>query len=162
MEPRFESLKEIRLTGMKLPMSLADNKTAALWSRFMPRRQEIKNKAGTELYSVQIYDPLYFDEFSPTREFEKWAAMPVNGHGEIPEGMEPLGIPGGEYAVFFYRGAASRGPEVFGYIFGEWLPKSGYLLDNRPHFEILGEKYKNEDPESEEEIWIPVRLKKLQ
>jgi len=32
-------------------------------------------------------------------------------------------------------------------------------LDNRPHFEVLGEKYKNGDPESEEEIWIPVKEK---
>jgi AraC family transcriptional regulator len=45
----------------------------------------------------------------------------------------------------------------FTYIFTRWLPASGYQLDNRPHFEILGDKYKNNDPESEEEIWIPVR-----
>jgi AraC family transcriptional regulator len=36
---------------------------------------------------------------------------------------------------------------------------SAYDLDNRPHFEILGEKYKNESPDSEEELWIPVKLK---
>jgi AraC family transcriptional regulator len=40
-----------------------------------------------------------------------------------------------------------------------WLPSSDYVLDNRPHFEILGEKYKINDPESEEKIWIPVRKK---
>lgn len=44
------------------------------------------------------------------------------------------------------------------YIYGSWLPNSTeYARDNRPHFEILGEKYKNNDPESEEEIWIPVK-----
>jgi AraC family transcriptional regulator len=32
-------------------------------------------------------------------------------------------------------------------------------LDNRPHFEILGEKYKQGSPDSEEEIWIPVKEK---
>lgn len=40
-----------------------------------------------------------------------------------------------------------------------WLPASDYNLDNRPHFEVLGEKYKNNDPTSEEEIWIPIKLK---
>jgi AraC family transcriptional regulator len=35
-----------------------------------------------------------------------------------------------------------------------------YELDDRPHFEILGDKYKNNDPNSEEEIWIPIKLKK--
>lgn len=48
---------------------------------------------------------------------------------------------------------------IFQYIFGTWLPASGYYLDNRPHFEILGHKYKNNDPDSEEEIWIPVKPK---
>jgi AraC family transcriptional regulator len=40
------------------------------------------------------------------------------------------------------------------------LPNSNYHLDDRPHFEILGEKYKNADPGSEEEIWIPIKAKK--
>ena len=34
-----------------------------------------------------------------------------------------------------------------------------YTLDDRPHFEILGEKYKNQDPDSEEELWIPIKPK---
>ena len=34
-----------------------------------------------------------------------------------------------------------------------------YILDNRPHFEVLGGKYKNNDSNSEEEIWIPVKQK---
>lgn len=29
-----------------------------------------------------------------------------------------------------------------------WLPNSDYLLDDRPHFELLGDKYKNNDPNS--------------
>jgi AraC family transcriptional regulator len=33
------------------------------------------------------------------------------------------------------------------------------VLDNRPHFEILGEKYKQGSTDAEEEIWIPVSLK---
>jgi AraC family transcriptional regulator len=77
----------------------------------------------------------------------------------IPKEMEPYLLPEGLYAVFNYKGAASQGANMFRYIFGTWLPASDYLLDNRPHFEILGEKYKNEDPESEEEIWIPIKTK---
>jgi AraC family transcriptional regulator len=36
---------------------------------------------------------------------------------------------------------------------------SGYEIDARPHFEILGSKYVNADAESEEEIWIPIKEK---
>jgi AraC family transcriptional regulator len=62
----------------------------------------------------------------------------------------------GDYAVFNYRGS-SADPRIFQYIYGEWIPNSEYVLDDRPHFEILGEKYKNNDPNSEEEIWIPIK-----
>ena len=73
--------------------------------------------------------------------------------------METYILPGGLYAVFLHKGAATTGPKTFQYIFGTWLPESDYSLDIRPHFEILGEKYKNDDPDSEEEIWIPIKPK---
>lgn len=82
--------------------------------------------------------------------------MEVNEASEdFPEEMKILVIPAGKYVVFEYKGL-SNNPEVFQYIFGDWLPNSGYQLDNRPHYEVLGEKYKNNDPDSEEEIWIPI------
>ena len=73
--------------------------------------------------------------------------------------METFTLIGGLYVVFLYQGIASAGAKTFQYILGTWLPNSEYTLDNRPHFEILGEKYKNEDPSSEEEIWIPIKFK---
>jgi AraC family transcriptional regulator len=39
------------------------------------------------------------------------------------------------------------------------LPGSDYSLDSRAHFEILGKKYKHDDPNSEEEVWIPIKIK---
>jgi AraC family transcriptional regulator len=71
--------------------------------------------------------------------------------------MESFILTGGLYAVFIHKGAASEGKRTFSYIFGPWLPASEYSIDDRPHFEILGKKYKNEDPCSEEEIWIPIK-----
>ena len=72
--------------------------------------------------------------------------------------METFLLEGGLYAVFIHRGS-STDTSTFHYIFSTWLPKSNYILDSRPHFEVLGEKYKNGDPDSEEEIWIPIKLK---
>ena len=70
--------------------------------------------------------------------------------------MEAFTLRGGLYAVFDYQG---NSPEIFQYISQKWLPNSDYKLDKRPHFEILGEKYKNNNPDSEEEIWIPITKK---
>lgn len=159
MKLRIEILSEKKLVGKRMIMSLVDNKTSLLWREFMLRRTEITNSVGIELYSMQLLSPAYFENFNPAAEFEKWAAAEVTDFNKIPEGMEGFELPGGLYAVFLYTGAASEGAKVFQYIFGEWLPASEYVLDDRPHFEILGEKYKNDSPDSEEEIWIPVKLK---
>lgn len=159
MKPRIEVLGEKKLIGMRMNMSLTENRTAELWQGFMSRRKEIKNSIGTDLYSVQVYEDTYFSNFSPSADFEKWAASEVKDFETVPDEMETLVLSGGLYAVFLHKGAASTAPETFQHIFGKWLPDSEYALDNKPHFEILGTKYKNGDPTSEEEIWIPIKTK---
>ncbi|MCX6257364.1 MAG: GyrI-like domain-containing protein [Bacteroidia bacterium] len=156
MNPRIEILTEKKLIGQRMTMSLSNNKTVELWKNFMTKRKEIQNNIGTELYSIQIFDHLYFNNFSPDSEYDKWATIEVTDFDNVPEKMETITLQGGLYAVFLHKGAARTGPKTFQYIFGTWLPDSDYALDNRPHFEILGEKYKNEDPDSEEEVWIPI------
>lgn len=157
MQPQFVSIDSKKLLGICLEMSLAENRTGELWRSFMSRLKEIETRVGNNLYSLQVYDEDYFQRFDPRREFEKWALVEVKNFSVIPDEMEPFELPGGLYAVFQHKG---MGTEIFQYIFSEWLPKSDYFLDNRPHFEILGEKYKQGSPDSEEEIWIPVKSKK--
>lgn len=157
--PRIELLIEKKLAGKHLLMSLADNKTGQLWQSFMPRRREIVHMIGTDLYSLQQYHPTYFQNFNPAAEFEKWAAVEVASFDHLPEGIEAFTLPSGRYAVFTHIGGPATGPQTFQYIFGTWLPASAYVLDDRPHFELLGAKYNNNDPMSEEEIWIPVKEK---
>lgn len=157
MTPRIETVGERKVVGLRLTMSLSMNRTRELWQNFLQRRNEIKNQVGTELYSIQLYDDNYFRTFSPHTTFDKLAAVEVKDFTEVPYGMVDFTLPSGLYAVFLHKGAASTGPATFNYIFSTWLPNSEYHLDNRPHFEVLGEKYKNDDPSSEEEIWIPVK-----
>jgi AraC family transcriptional regulator len=157
MQPRIEKITEKKLVGKRLRMSLSENKTSELWRSFMQRRNEVRNAIGVDLFSLQVYDSLYFTEFNPNAEFEKWATVEVTDFDSVPDEMETFTLANGLYAVFVHKGATTTGPETFQYIFGTWLPNSGYTLDNRPHFEVLGEKYKNDDPDSEEEIWIPIK-----
>ena len=107
---------------------------------------------------MQLYKPNHFADFNPTSEIEKWATVEVSDFNKVPIGMETYVLPGGLYAVFDYKGL-STDSSIFQYIFGTWLPDSDYALDDRPHFEVLGDKYKNNDPNSEEEIWIPIKAK---
>jgi AraC family transcriptional regulator len=160
MEPSIKDLKEIKLAGRKARMSFANNKTRELWQSFMPGRKEIKNIIGAGRYSVEVYnDTEFFINFNPEREFEKWAVVRVNDFDNLPDGMEALTIPAGKYAVFIYKGRPGEAEGTYRYILGTWLPGSEYKLDDRPHFAYMGERYKGDDPDSEEEIWIPVKKK---
>lgn len=160
LKPVIKLLYQKQLIGKRLIMTLAGNKTFELWRSFMPARKEINNKLSEDLISMRVYNGSYgFTNIDMDAEFEKWAAVEVADFTSVPDGMETFILPGGQYAVFYYKGL-NTDTSIFRYIFGTWLPASGFVLDDRPHFEILGEKYKNNDPDSEEEIWIPVRVKK--
>jgi AraC family transcriptional regulator len=42
-------------------------------------------------------------------------------------------------------------------IFQEWLPRSGFEVDSREHFELLEDGYSPVNSEATEEVWIPIR-----
>jgi AraC family transcriptional regulator len=155
MNPKIKTFPQTKFIGKHLSFTYADYRAFELWSSFMPRRKEIQNSVGTELYNIQV-NPENFD-FSPTSPFVKWAAVAVSNFDFIPEGMETLVLEEKMYAVFNYKGDQSGAAAFFNAIYTQWLPTSGYELGNHPQFEILGEKYKNNDPDSEEEIWIPIQ-----
>lgn len=140
-------------------MSLVNNQTAELWRSFISRRKDITNNLTNDMISMQVYGQTYFTDFKPTKEFEKWATVEVANFNNVPNDLETFMLKGGIYAVFDYKGLSTDN-SVFQFIFGTWLPNSDYDLDDRPHFEVLGTKYKNNDPTSEEEIWIPIQPKK--
>lgn len=160
MIPRTVMLEPKTLAGKVLKMSFAEDRTVELFRDFMPRRNEIGCRVSNDIFCVSIYDDQSDPaNFNPTSIFEKWAAVEVEDFDHIPEGMERLELPGGLYAVFDHKGGPAAAPRTFGFIFGTWLAGSDYSIDKRPHFEVLGEKYGDGGPDSEEEIWLPIKPK---
>ena len=160
MKLRIERSNEKRLIGKRLTMSFANYKVGELWRSFMLKRKEITNNLNNDLISMVIYKPTHFADFKPTNEFERWATVEVENFDNVLSDMETFTLPGGLYAVFNHKGS-SNDHSIFHHIFEDWLPNSNYDLDDRPHFEVLGDKYKSNDPASEEEIWIPIKQKNI-
>jgi AraC family transcriptional regulator len=158
IQPRIMTVGSKKLIGQRLTMSLADYRIGELWKSFAAKRNQIVNALNNDLISMAIYQPHHFASFHPTNEFERWATVEVENYDLLPAGLETFDLPSGLYAVFDYQGL-STDTSIFQYILGTWLPASEFVLDNRPHFEVLGEKYKNNDPKSEEEIYIPIKAK---
>ncbi len=159
-EPRIEVVGERKLVGMHLHMSLAQDRTGELWGAFMPRKKEVLHPISTDLICMQVYEGLpSFSQFNAETEFVKWAAVEVGDNSLVPVGMEAYTLAGGMYAVFVHKGLPDSFSQTAQFIFRDWLPKSRYELDNREHFEVMGERYRHNDPSSEEQVWVPIRIR---
>lgn len=157
--PRIETASSKQLVGKRLSMSYAQDRTPELFRSFMPHRNTIAKKVDEFVYAVNIFpDHLPIESIAATTTFEKWAVAEVREFVDLPDGMEAYTLPGGLYAVFIHHGPASAFAKTFGYIFGTWLPASIYSYDiSRPRFEKISPSYKPDDPNAEEEIWIPIK-----
>lgn len=157
VEPKIIVIEEKNLIGLKIETSLVQNKTFQLWRTFKPKVKSIPNRIGTDFYSLQVYPKTFgTSDFMPTTVFEKWAAVEVSDYEQELENFEKINIPSGKYAVFTHKGTSAEFQKTAHYIYAIWLPKSGYQLAEKPHFEILGEKYILNHPNSEERVWIPI------
>ena len=157
-EPTIKMTNEKKLVGIHRPMNISEYNVFPLWSSFLQRRKEIANSVNTDLISMTVYKAGYFTNFNPATLFEKWITVEVANFDNVPNGMNTYTLQSGLYAVFHYKGINTN-HDIFDYIFRTWLPNSKYELDDRPHFEVLGAKYKNNDFNSEEDIWVPIKPK---
>ncbi|MBX3723728.1 MAG: GyrI-like domain-containing protein [Turneriella sp.] len=161
VQPKIESMTEKKLIGIRMQMNFSKYQVGQLWASFMPQHGKIKNRSNRDLLSLASYpEGFSFSKvhFNPELNFERWAGAEVESFDHVPQGMEALVISAGLYAIFHYKGL-NTDTSIFEYIHGAWLPNSPYVLDQRPHFEVLGDRYKNGDPDSEEDIYIPIRSK---
>ncbi len=157
MNPQIKQVSNTLVAGLRKPMSLTNDTTFLLWSSFMPRRREITQNVNSSLISMTVYDSNFnINQFTPNTQFDKWACVEITTTENLPNEFETYTIPAGTYAVFVFKGLPQMAPQFFQKIFMEWLPNLGYKLAEGPHFAVMGEKYKNNDPESEEEIFIPI------
>jgi AraC family transcriptional regulator len=157
---RVETIAEKKVLGKQMITNLALNNMPIIFQSFMPCVKNIVNRVNADIISMQIYNPaLDLNTFNANTNFQKWAACEVTTFdNHLPE-LETFIILSGLYAIFLHKGNSMQAAQTFGYIFGTWLPESVYVLDNRPHFEILGSKYIRNSSESEEEVWIPIKPK---
>lgn len=160
MDFKVVEVKSKKLVGKSLEMSFTENRTGDLWRSFAPMIKEIPSRAGTDRVSLQIYPNEFMQD--PTLKFTKWALVEVSNYSSELNELEQFNFTGGLYAVFNYKGNVIQASIFFKKIFAECIPASVYELDNsRPHFEILPiGKYDPMDENSEEDIYIPIKLKK--
>lgn len=112
--------------------------------------------SGIEHFSIYHDDPEITKSGSLRTDVCLVIHKPVQPQGEI--GIKE--IQGGKYAVFNYTGPYSNLGSAYDYIFGEWLPDSGYeLRNNAPTLEKYINNPKRVTPAKlKTEIFLPLKI----
>ena len=153
MNPKIIKISETKIIGLKSTMHHGEyGKIVALWKRFMRNAKAIKNRVNKDFIAMQSYP----DFNNLKASYDIWASVEVKDTNAIANGMETFTIPKGDYAVFLHKGLDAAA--TYQQIMTEWLPNSGYKIDDRPHFQVMGEMYKNGSPDSEEDFYVPIQL----
>lgn len=153
--PEILEIKPKKMVMMKIETSLANNKTVELWQRFKPRVREVESRVGTDSYAIQVYNS-GMAAFTPTTLFEMIAAVEVEDHNHVPDGLSTFTLEGGKYAKFMHHGPASTFAKTYQHIHQVWLPQSDYSIDQRNHFQVMSKDYQPQDPNAQEEVWVPI------
>ncbi len=153
MSPKFIQSSEKKVIGMQSTMRQNQyGNIVALWKRFMPQKNKIQNIINDELIAMQVYSNFN----TPENSFKIWACVEVSSLEAIPEGMTGFTIPEGKYAIFLHKGMDASA--TYQRIMSQWLSNSGFEIDDRPHFQVMGKTYKNGSLDSEEDFYVPIRL----
>ncbi len=158
-DARIEKIQAKKLIGMHIETSAANSQATKVWKAFMPLQKEVQGTHEGVFLSVQDFPSQWsFSTFDPNASFTTWAAKEIFPDTDIPEGFSTTHILGGQYAVCTHHGIAASIGFTLSYMYGKWIPESGYQIDTaRKHFELLGKDYLGPtNPDTKEEVWIPI------
>lgn len=135
----------------EVPLAEAAARIGALWRDFMAT-VPLPGQIGQETYGITCT----FDGVN----MEYMAGVRVEGFenldAAVPAGR--VAVPAAEYAVFTHVGTNDRIPETWEGIM-EWVRTNGRFVDgDSPPLEIYGAAYDPASPNSQFEIWFPVKL----
>lgn len=125
-----------------------------MWARFVPLMGGIPGRLNPAV-TYGICCPL--EDARESDRFSYVAGVQVGSLEEIPRGMTGVQVPAARYAVFGHvHGIGPALVRTMRYIFGEWLPASGYELSG-PDFEYYDERFDPATSTGEFFIYVPIR-----
>ena len=168
MEPRIVRKESFKVVGMEITTTLRSNwanrDIAKLWTRFHARMDEIVNRTNPPVaYGIcgNVAEEPSPPEKTEDTEYTDLVSVEASGFDDIPEGMTGRTIPERTYAVFTHKGPLfpNHLQQTYDYIYGTWVPQSGYELDGGFDFEFYDERFTAvDDDASELDIYVPIKV----
>jgi AraC family transcriptional regulator len=149
-DPEIILDKEFRVIGLSKLVKPGDKSIRNLWNDFNARKSEIVH-AVTPNHLLGLCE--YMPDITDEDEFGYVACVEVEDFCCLPEGMIKKVIPSSKYAVFTHRGPIQELKGTYNYIYGAWLPNSGYELEELDTIEL----YPLDNHANGFDIYIPIK-----
>lgn len=139
------------LAGLRRVHAFADapREIPRQWAEFR-ELGEIPGRVGSSAYGVMCGT----DTARQTMEY--MCAVEVASFDALPASLGRMRVPAATYAVFTHRGNVASIADTWGWIWREWLPRSGVTPADTPDFELYDERYDARTGDGDVEIWFPV------
>lgn len=155
MNYRIEEKGKLKIVGEKKWVSTINGQQMKeipkMWNELPKGKMDLIKSLNDKKEIIGLCADMYNDGF------DYWIGSITNK--ECPEELYEIEIPASTWAIFEVVGPIRPLPnkmqDIWGRIFSEWFPSSGYKHAEVPEIEY----YSNEDMMSENyksEIWIPV------
>lgn len=161
MEPRFEEKNGFYVVGLgdKFERGKTEGIGERLWPEFIKQLDGVKNKKGQDkgrFITYGVCQEVWIDEHIQDY-FRYYAAVEVDPGTKPPQGMELIKIEKQKYAIFTHRTGIKNLDHTNQYIWGTWLPQSGYELAPASDLEVYPGDFQPPEHDVPIEIWVPLK-----
>jgi AraC family transcriptional regulator len=159
LTPEIVTLPDMTIVGMQTLVSTKNNIISNLWMRFIPRVGEIKERAKTDAMLGISYDlqEISADQVTRESQFFYLAGVIVSDIKDLSEGMTYRKVMKHKYAKFTHRGTLEKLGDTYNYMYGQWLPKSAYDVDEiAPEIEWYDNRFMPDSANSAFDIYLPI------
>ncbi|MGF6812447.1 AraC family transcriptional regulator [Paraburkholderia sp. Clong3] len=149
--PRFEDARAFLVAGLSERYTCESSKAIpSQWQRFGAWYGRVPGQVGKVAYGVG-YNA---DELG---NFDYMCGVEVSDFSALPPELSRVRIAAQRYAVFAHREHISGIRRTMNTIWNQWLPASGHVPADAPHFERYGEQFDPVTGMGGVEVWLPLK-----
>ena len=156
-DPVFQAKDAFKIIGFERYTANGIPSIREAWGEFGKHQQEIPHAKNQIAFGIEDYSRDFDMNKGGFPKYYYIAGLEVDSTADVPDGMKAKEIPAANYAVFTYVGSLDGLPSFFGYIYGTWMPGSGYSMD--PKLSLDFERYPEQIMDMNQakvEIWVPI------
>lgn len=148
--PRFIVSPRLRLAGLEMTLTARERDAIPTMWREVTAVLRANNLRASVGYGLSNPVPHVSDGILTYA-----ATVNVEGMGALPAGLITRHISAGRYLVFPFQGPRAGLPVAIDYLYGTWIPGSGYRLRRASTLEKYPSLFESDDVAAIE-LWIPI------